>query len=280
MTALLMTAAFLVLAQAPAGDGARAPVEEVRRLYGAAAYEDALARLSALDGSEDTNLLDQYRALCLIGLGRVADADQALERIVLRSPMFQIGEGEASPDFLARFAAVRRRVLPIAAHRMYARAKTAFEVKEHEAAAASLREILLVLDPEAIAVSVDLANLRQLAEGLLRLTDAELAASTRTVYSALDSDVTPPVEIDRAMPAWNPPAEHAWRWFRGVVQVVVDERGNVERAQLLQSVAEFYDAALVQAARGWRFQPARRDGQPVKYRKLIDITMRPTVAAR
>ena len=56
---------------------------------------------------------------------------------------------------------------------------------------------------------------------------------------------------------------------------VVDERGQVERVQLVQSLADFYDGGLVEAARGWRFEPARRAGRPVKYRKLIEITMRP-----
>jgi TonB family protein len=95
------------------------------------------------------------------------------------------------------------------------------------------------------------------------------------IYTALDRDVTPPVELERKTPPWNPPAQAAGRLFRGVVQVVVDERGSVESAQLVWSLADFYDAGLLESARGWRFKPALRSGQPVTYRKIVEITMGP-----
>ena len=113
------------------------------------------------------------------------------------------------------------------------------------------------------------------SRGSLRRTEAEPAAPSRAIYTALDRDVMPPVELERNIPAWNPPPEDSWRWFRGVVQVVVDERGSVERAQLVWPLADFYDAGLLEAARGWQFKPALRTGQPVKYRKVVEITMRP-----
>jgi len=59
------------------------------------------------------------------------------------------------------------------------------------------------------------------------------------------------------------------------VQVVVDERGSVESAQLVWSLADFYDAGLLEAARSWRFKPALRAAQPVTYRKIVEITMGP-----
>ena len=34
-------------------------------------------------------------------------------------------------------------------------------------------------------------------------------------------------------------------------------------------------ASLLEAARTWRFKPAQRAGQPVKYRKRVEVTMRP-----
>ena len=91
----------------------------------------------------------------------------------------------------------------------------------------------------------------------------------------LDVAVIPPVELERNIPPWNPPAQLVWRSFRGVVEVVVDESGNVETSRMVESLADFYDAGLLESARSWRFKPAQRAGQPVKYRKLVEITMRP-----
>jgi outer membrane biosynthesis protein TonB len=36
-----------------------------------------------------------------------------------------------------------------------------------------------------------------------------------------------------------------------------------------------YDNIVVEAARNWRYQPARLNGQPVKFRKSIRITVVP-----
>ncbi len=274
-TSAVFLTALLALAQSAGPAVADPELDTVKRLYATAAYEDALTRISLLDGRSDPNALDQYRALCLLGLGRDTDADQALERIVIRSPQFRVAPNAASPAFLARFASIRKRVLPMAANKAYAKAKTSFDLKDYAAAADQLRDLLIVLRAETASGDPVLANLQQLAEGSLRLTEAELAASSRVVYSALDVAVIPPVELERNIPPWNPPAQLVWRSFRGVVEVVVDESGNVETSRMVESLADFYDAGLLEAARSWRFKPAQRAGQPVKYRKLVEITMRP-----
>jgi hypothetical protein len=39
------------------------------------------------------------------------------------------------------------------------------------------------------------------------------------------------------------------------------------------SVHPLYDQILMAAAREWRYQPARLDGVPVKYRKSVQIAV-------
>ena len=34
-----------------------------------------------------------------------------------------------------------------------------------------------------------------------------------------------------------------------------------------------YDPLLLSAAKGWKYRPATRDGQPVRFRKIIQVTL-------
>ena len=95
------------------------------------------------------------------------------------------------------------------------------------------------------------------------------------VYTSADSSVVPPVEILREMPVWNPPYSLEKSTFTGTLQIDIDERGAVERAMIVESIAPGYDGRLLAATRTWKFQPAMRDGAAVKYRKSIAISLRP-----
>jgi hypothetical protein len=95
------------------------------------------------------------------------------------------------------------------------------------------------------------------------------------IYSVEDTDVTPPADLDRRLPPWNPPNRAvALPLSRGILDLLIDAHGRVLSAQLRAPISPFYDDALLAAARTWKFRPATRDGQPVKYLKrlLIRIT--------
>ena len=72
-----------------------------RDLYASAAYDDALDMLNQLRSTEhpasQSRAIEQYRAFCLLALGRSADAEQAIEAMVAAEPTFQPGESDASP---------------------------------------------------------------------------------------------------------------------------------------------------------------------------------------
>jgi len=57
---------------------------------------------------------------------------------------------------------------------------------------------------------------------------------------------------------------------------VIDERGIVTSATITQSVNPLYDRSLVATAKRWQFRPALLGGQPVKYRKVVGVVLRPT----
>jgi TonB family protein len=61
----------------------------------------------------------------------------------------------------------------------------------------------------------------------------------------------------------------------GAVEIVIDQYGAVESATMQTPVLSGYDDLVVQAARRWKYQPARVNGQAVKFRKSIRITVVP-----
>ena len=52
--------------------------------------------------------------------------------------------------------------------------------------------------------------------------------------------------------------------FRGAIEVDIDERGLVVGAEIAEPIHPLYDGLLLRAARDWQYEPARRNGQPVK----------------
>jgi TonB family protein len=98
------------------------------------------------------------------------------------------------------------------------------------------------------------------------------------VYGPDDADVTAPIVIDQTLPAWIPPLALSVllkdRTFHGVLNLVVDEEGAVASAEIAQRSFLWYDEQLLKAARQWRYRPAIKGSHAVKYRRVIDYTLR------
>jgi TonB family protein len=61
----------------------------------------------------------------------------------------------------------------------------------------------------------------------------------------------------------------------GAVEIVIDQNGDVESATMQTPVLSGYDDIVISAARNWRYEPAKVNGRPVKFRKSIRITVVP-----
>ena len=286
-----------------------------KALYAAASYEEALAALGKGDGEDGTAVgqIEQYRALCLLALGRTNEARQALEHLVAVQPRYTITDADVSPRIVSMLHEVRKQMLPSTAKDLYAKAKTSFESKQYASASAQFKDMFAILgDPDMPEQTAGLNDMKMLAEGFLALADAQVAAAPAAkpaaptgpaanstsptsvttpapvpappppveanalkIYSAVDKNVVGPAEIERRMPAWTPanPAD-AKNQHVGVVGIVINEQGKVESAALQKSVAASYDADLLQAAKSWQFRPAKLNGQPVKYWKSYEIVLR------
>jgi tetratricopeptide (TPR) repeat protein len=291
------------LAKAAAGD-----LDSAKALYAAASYEEALATLEQLGGGADSIQVNQYRALCLLALGRAHDAEAPLQQIVSADPLYKLPAAEVSPRLVDLFRDVRKRTLPSAARQLYTRAKNNYDAKNLSEAAKDFKTLMALLkEPEAAERASELADLKSLADGFLTLAEAQLAAqkppapappppavtaapapapapesapasvaSERRIYTSEDSDVKPPIEIQRQMPSWTPSsATQKISTFKGALRIVIDEHGAVESAEMLSSVYPTYNALLLKSAKTWRYQPATRNGVPVRYATTLEIVLRP-----
>jgi tetratricopeptide (TPR) repeat protein len=264
----------------------------VKALYIAAAYDEALALLNQVDraASSDGPEVDQYRAFCLLALGRSDDARAVIQQIVEASPSFQPSETQASPRLQDAFRDVRRRVLPGIVRQTYSEAKAAFERKELELAARRFDTVISLLEDADLIASSELLDLRILATGFMDLiktvpptpvaaqptpaAPAPESPRAPSIYGPDDPDVTPPVAISQAMPAWHP-ARQEVQIYEGRLLLDIDERGEVTSVVSQGSLQPGYALSLRRAARTWKFRPATKNGVPVKFRKVVVIHLNP-----
>ena len=160
--AVALVSGFLV-ASGVAGQDA---LTRAKDLYASAAYDDALAVLDQLkldSSSPDVVEAGQYRAFCLLALGRSDEGRKAIAGIVEADPLFQPAETQMSPRLVTVFRDVRKQLLPRIVQQSYAEAKAAFDRKELEAAAIAFDRVLLLLNDPDLPVSSGTTDLRMLA---------------------------------------------------------------------------------------------------------------------
>ena len=309
-----MTKRFLTLSAAVVvilGCAAEARADQemlasAKSLYESASYEAALSELSAINNAELVDTVDTYKALCFLGLGRVRDAEQALEELVTRKPLLTLSDTEYSPRVVSLFRDVRKKALPAAAQQLYTRARTDYENKQYEAAARGFKQTLQVIsDVGPEGQTPRLEDLKELASGFMTLAESKMAAAqapapgpvapapppaARTAvatsaapvstaisfYTLADIDVTPPIVIEQPIPAWTYTAYAPGRVFNGTLEVLINEKGAVESATLTEPIWPPYDLALLQAAKRWTYQPAVKAGKPVRFKRTLAINIDPS----
>jgi TonB family protein len=276
---------------------------QAKDLYATAAYDEALAVLDRLQSNasgKDSTAIAEYRVFCLLALGRREEARKTIETILRENPLYLPSEDQASPRILTVFRDTRRQLLPTIVTERYAAAKAAFERKDPQAAERFDGVLGLLDDPDVRSVPA-LSDLRTVASAFRDLTKAMAAAApppppaargddsateTQTsrpapavdanvVYTAADTGVVPPVALSQKIPRWSPHRTDAMQDFKGTIELLVDETGAVTSATLRTSVHPEYDAELLKAVRVWKFTPARKQGTPVRYVKIIDIRLTP-----
>src|SRR5215470_12046159 len=94
---------------------AQESLQTAQALYASASYDEALAMLERLQKQplppSDAVELQQNRALCLLALGRTADAEEALAVVVKTNPMYRPAEATTAPRVRTMFKDVRSKLL-------------------------------------------------------------------------------------------------------------------------------------------------------------------------
>lgn len=299
-TRILVTASMIVAFAAPAHaqlrDGRENPLTAARDLYASARYDEALAVLNGLPSdavASDRKSVEQYRSLCLLALGRGSEAESAIAAVVTADPMFIPGEADASPRVRLAFSEVRQRLLPQIASTRYAAAKAAYDRRDYSSAEMQFKSLLMILDDPQMGGR--LPDLRTLASGFVDLATAAAAPPPEAkkaeappvvapppstpalpreprVWTGEDAGVAPPVVLRQDVPR-VPSTISAQARERGLLEVVIDEQGRVVNLTLRLPIHPMYDPQLLAAAREWRYKPATVDGTPVKFRKMIQVTV-------
>jgi TonB family protein len=308
----LICAAVTVLLLQSGVAGAQDTLASAKQLYASAAYDEALAMLDRLKsgGTRDlaaTSLIEQYRAFCLLAVGRQPDAERAMESLVAGDPSFRPDDA-VSPRLQSVFRDVRKRTLPAVVRERYVTAKASFDQKAYQAAADQFDAVLRLLEaPDVVATDPALADLRTVAVGFRDLARAAAAPPTapagaaaadapsaargpshsdpaapaapeprlvRAVYTEGDPGVTVPVAIRQNLPPWPQGLPKTTvRGRRAVLDLTINEAGNVESVVVRESMVDWYDQALLKEAKGWSYKPASKEGTPVRYRKLMQVVV-------
>jgi hypothetical protein len=289
------------LASPAAAQGDLGPLTAAKDLYASARYDEALTVLNGLRPSDviDRKSVEQYRSLCLLALGRATEAESAIAAVVTADPLYQPGETEASPRVRATFTDVRKRLLPEIATSRYAEAKATYDRQDWAAAERQFKVVLtLIDDPDT---GGRLRDLRMLTVGFLELSakaaappppapepapapapaaptpepEPEPAAAVPDagkVYDLDDVGIVAPVVVRQDMPK-VPSTVLPMAKPRGLMEIVIDDQGRVVSITVRGSIHPTYDSQLMSAAKDWKYEPARFNGFPVKFRKLIQIAL-------
>jgi TonB family protein len=295
MQRLALAVLFGVLAAPPLQ--AQDPLATARDLYASAQYDEALSVLDHLANgalpNDQRQSIDLYRSLCLLAVGRRDDADRAIEAIIARDPLYR-PNADLPPRTRSAFSDVKKRVLPAVVQQRYDEAKGTFERGEFESAAAAFQRVIEALNDPDIGVAAaqpPLSDLRTLATGFHNLSVKSIpppppppapkpvpapeppADLPPRIYIGEETGVRPPVTIVQDLPRY--PGLVPFSGIKGLVEIVIDEKGSVESAVMVGPVSNSYDKLVLAAVNKWQYRPAMLDGVAVKFRKRVQILIAP-----
>jgi hypothetical protein len=242
-----------------------------------------------------------------VAIGRSAEVDVAIDRLVSQHPLYRPPSDELSPRMRTAVSTARLRLLPTLVQKRYEESKSAYDRGEFAVASAGFKWVLNALaDPDIayLAGQAPLADIKMLAGGFAGLAEKALAPpppppaapapapvaavaaappppavparDLARVFSMDDHDVRAPVTVRQNMPRFPGVLTAA---VSGVIDIVIDAAGNVEAARMIDSVHVQYDSLLLNTAKKWQYQPAMLEGTAVRFNKRIQVSLDPSVSS-
>ena len=273
---------LILVLSAASSAAAQATEVDFKALYAAAEYDKALEVVGPLDTLE----AQQYKALCLLALGRTADAGAAIESLVNVSPTFLPSSEDAPPRFVELVTKVRQKLLPTIARRVFTEGRELYNGKQNEEAVKSFSLVLTLLKDPAFTDLNAKQDLETLATGFIDLAKASStpvnvvaaspepvpppAAAPTAAAAAVAPRVVPPVALVQTVPPM--PLDIAGRVGAKLVMVVqIDAAGRVTSATVKESAHPRYDRIVVLSTRDWRYTPATLNGLAIAAEQIVTI---------
>jgi hypothetical protein len=242
---LWVAAAAIVLLAAAAG-GAYAVWPGLR---------SAMAGAGGSDASESPSLLGQARD------GLAGAVEQAKVSLGLAKPPSQAAAAPPAVAEATPAAPVRRRAsrAPVPA------AVEAWEEDDDPAIGT-----MGAPPPPPSPGEVPAVQTQPLAPGLDPTTAAGTVQLAHMVYTSGHADVRPPSLVRPALRA----VEAGTAGDRvATLDLLLDEAGNVERVTMTPQAQTYHERMYLAHAKAWKFEPATRDGQPVRYRLTMRVRL-------
>lgn len=289
------------ISTASIGFAADEPLSDAKALFAAASFDSALAALERLDAANAAQPEAlEYKALCLLALGRPADAQKITETLVTTVPTFAPAEEDLSPRFFQLLTDTRRRIVPTVARRLFADAREQFRAKKTADAQRAFEEVMTLAGDRVWRETAEAEDLRTLASGFLDLlagvpapapapppasapapkaaaepppaAPAVVPPASRAVTASALAQVEAPVAIRQTMPKWVAPDRvSAMRTFHGAIKLRIGADGHVVDASIGTATHPDYDKLLLDVARTWLYKPAMRNGQPIEVEKVVEF---------
>jgi TonB family protein len=106
-----------------------------------------------------------------------------------------------------------------------------------------------------------------------------LPPSAGAIYSAADTDVTPPAAMTPQLIGMLEQQSPGNRPELMTIAVLVAENGTVESVRAVNVPISLGESVMLTAAlsavKSWRFRPATKDGAAVKYRQIVPLRIGP-----
>jgi tetratricopeptide (TPR) repeat protein len=291
-------AAVLALA---ATASAQEPLTKAKALYDAANYEEALTVLEPVHEPE----AQQYKALCMLALGRAQDASGAVERLITSIPTFEPSAEDVPPRFVSLVSETKKKLLPVIARRTFNEAREQFKTGDKEEALKKFDLVVALASSPGFRETSDAEDLRTLASGFVELARATAVrpdppAAAEAPPAVASAPATAPAAAPSQASTASPTADAAPIQSAEVIQPVVVRQtippipsgvsglgsptasvrvqigvdGRVVSASMQQASHPLYDRLVLQAAREWVYTPALLNGRPVPSEKVVTIQLR------